>query len=76
MTIKSSHLLLTTITIWTGEKHWFVKQDLFRMPLHDSALLYILQLEQPADRTKFKEQVEVVTDESEFVLNTVRVFLG
>ena len=33
---------------WTGKKHWFVKQDQFRMPLHDCALLYTLQLEQPA----------------------------
>ena len=61
---------------WTGKKHWFVKQDPFRMPLHDCALLYTLQLEQPTDQTKFKEQLEVVIDESEFVLDTVRAFLG
>ena len=67
---------------------WFVKQDLFKMPLHDCALfytltgrktpsylLYTLLLEQPTDRTMFKEQLEVVMDESEFVLDTVRSFL-
>ena len=57
-------------------KHWFVKQDPFRMSLHDCTLLYTLQLEQHADRTKFKEQLEVVTDESELVLDTVQIFLG
>ena len=46
----------------TGKKHWFVKQDPFRMPLHDCAVLYALPLEQPADQTKFKEQSEVVMD--------------
>ena len=61
---------------WTGKKHWFVKQDPFRMPLHNCTLLYTLQLEQPTDQTKFKEQLEVVMDESEFVLDMVRAFLG
>ena len=32
---------------WTGKKHWFKKQDPFRMPLHDCALLYTLQLHDP-----------------------------
>ena len=45
------------------------------MQLHDSALLYTLQLEQPTDQTKFKEQSEVVLDESECVLDTVRGFV-
>ena len=61
---------------WTGKKHWFVKQDPFRMALHDCALLYTLQLEQPVNRTKSKEQSEVAMDESDFVLDTVRAFLG
>ena len=46
------------------------------MPLHGCAVLYALPLEQPADQTKFKEQLEVVMDESEFVLDTVRAFVG
>ena len=65
-----------TITKWSGKKHWFVKQDLFRMPLHDSALLYILQLEQHPDQFKFKGQLEVVVDETDFVLDTLQAFLG
>ena len=46
------------------------------MPLHNCTLLYTLQLEQPTDQTKFKEQLEVVMDESEFVLDMVQAFLG
>ena len=61
---------------WSGKKHWFVKQDLFRMPLHDSSLLYILQLEQHPDQFKFKGQLEVVVDETDFVLDTLQAFLG
>ena len=38
--------------------------------LRHCALLYTLQLEQPADQTKFKKQLEVAMDESEFVLDT------
>ena len=45
------------------------------MLLRDCALLYALQLEQPTDQTKFKEQSEVVLDESECVLDTVRGFV-
>ena len=45
------------------------------MPLHDSALLYILQLEQP-DQSKFKGQLEVVVDATDFVLDMVQAFPG
>ena len=37
------------------------------MLLRDCALLYALQLEQPTNQTKLKEQLEVVMDQSESV---------
>ena len=46
------------------------------MPLHDCAVLYSLRQEPDAHRTKFKEQLEVVTDESDFILQVVLAFLA